>query len=213
MEGGFYVGQISLKGVIRHWIFTTISEARCRVTATPNTTYKQEPMESGNSAFTGPFTTYSQGGVRGFVVHIGTVPHEGMEPGQFGFQVHHRIHPVHIFKQGLELGDPVFPLVLHRPVRHAEMNHLGLEGAAHQVIAGHGKHLPAQERPLIRLRQLPNGFTVLKTARLALLQIAKRQMLDATVNDGFVIQKTPQKSATSYKLTATSKNREPPIIR
>jgi len=35
MEGGFYVGQISLKGVIRHWIFTTISEARCRVTATP----------------------------------------------------------------------------------------------------------------------------------------------------------------------------------
>ena len=85
------------------------------------------------------------------------------------------------------------------------MNHLGLEGAAHQVIAGYGKHLPAKERPLIRLRQLPNGFTVLKTAGLALLQIAKWQMLDATVNDGFVIQKTPRKTGESSKLKVSTR--------
>ncbi|WP_299127696.1 hypothetical protein, partial [uncultured Alcanivorax sp.] len=62
-----------------------------------------------------------------------------------------------------------------------------------------------QERPLIRLRQLPNGFTVLKTARLALLQIAKWQMLYATVNDGFVIQKTPRKAGESSKLKVSTR--------
>ena len=124
---------------------------------------------------------------------LSAVPDEGMKAGQLGFQMYHGIDPVHVLEQGFELGDPVLPFVLHRPVGHAKVDHLGLEGAAHQVIAGHGKHFPAQERPLIRLRQLPNGFTVLKTARLALLQIAKWQMLDATVNDGFVIQKnTPE---------------------
>ena len=73
------------------------------------------------------------------------------------------------------------------------MDHLGLESPPHEVIPGHGKHFPAQERPLIRLGQLANGFAVLETAGLALLERPKRQMLDTAVNDGFVIQEnTPR---------------------
>ena len=73
------------------------------------------------------------------------------------------------------------------------MDHLGLEGAPHQIVAGYREHFPAQEGPFIRLGKLPDRPAVVKTVRLALLDRAKRQMFDTPVDNGFVIQEnTPR---------------------
>ena len=122
---------------------------------------------------------------------LSAVPDKGMKAGQLGFQVHHRIYPVHVLEQGFELGNPVFPLVLHRPIGHAEMDYLGLEGTAHQVIARYREHFPAQKGPFIGLGKLADGPAVMETVGLALLQSAERQMFDTPINDGLVIQAAP----------------------
>ena len=119
------------------------------------------------------------------MAEIGAFPDKGMHAGQFGFQVDHGIDPVHVLEQGFELAHPVFPFVFHRPVGHAEMDHLGLVGPAHEITARHGEHFPAQEGPGIRLGQLIQGAAIVLATALAFGQGAEREMLDTAIHNGF----------------------------
>ncbi len=144
------------------------------------------------------------------------LPTEGMDAVELGLQVNHRAAPVKPPEQGLELTDPEVPLILHRGVAGAEMDHLGLEQARPGLLAA-GEHLAAKEGPGLATGQAVQYPVIVVAAQPQLPVVRGRPVADAAIDDGFGLHAgTPGKrwqpsntGAPREKGTASKSQRRP----
>src|SRR3989338_9806950 len=143
-----------------------------------------QPNLPAQAAFALPGAAHAQLTFLRAVKAVIRLPAKGVRAVQLGFQMHHRAGPVQALEQRLELLDPQAPLILHRAVAGAEVDHLRLVQTVSRLLAT-GKHLPTEKAPGIARRQLIEHLPIDFTTQTAFWRTVRRPVTDATINDGF----------------------------
>src|SRR5690606_20126473 len=139
---------------------------------------------AAHHAFTLPGATHAQATFLGTVEAAVGLPAEGMQAVELGFQMHHRAGPVEALEQRLEGFDPQPPLVFHRAVAGAEVDHLGLVQPRAGLLA-EGKHLAPEKRPELAGRQRLEHATIALAPPSAQLGVIRGPVADTAIDDGF----------------------------